>query len=190
MKMLCFGDSNTYGYDPRSYFGGRHGEKHRWVELLAEKLGYTAINAGENGREIPSTEGEWRRFDALLASQKPLDLLIIMLGTNDILQGNPPDMVTRRMKRFLERMDFEKSKILLLAPPPMQRGTWVPSQKLMEDSKALAQGYQALAQSLGIGYGDAGGWQIPLEFDGVHLTEEGHRALAEGLYNHLMKGGF
>ena len=38
MKMLCFGDSNTYGYDPRSYFGGQYPAQHRWVDLLAQKL--------------------------------------------------------------------------------------------------------------------------------------------------------
>ena len=34
MKILCFGDSNTYGYDPRSYFGGQYLAQHRWVDLL------------------------------------------------------------------------------------------------------------------------------------------------------------
>ena len=38
MKILCFGDSNTYGYDPRSYFGGQYPARHRWVDLLAQKL--------------------------------------------------------------------------------------------------------------------------------------------------------
>ena len=55
MKILCFGDSNTYGYDPRSYFGGQYPAKHRWVDLLAQKLDCKAVNAGENGREISQT---------------------------------------------------------------------------------------------------------------------------------------
>ena len=37
MRLLCFGDSNTYGYDPRSYLGGRYGETVRWPCLLAER---------------------------------------------------------------------------------------------------------------------------------------------------------
>ena len=81
MRLLCFGDSNTYGYDPRSYFGGQYPAEHRWVDLLAKKLNCTAVNAGENGREIPRREGELQRFDLMLSNQKPLDLLIVMLGS-------------------------------------------------------------------------------------------------------------
>ena len=43
MKILCFGASNTYGYDPRSYFGSQYPAQYRWVDLLAEKLNCTAI---------------------------------------------------------------------------------------------------------------------------------------------------
>ena len=39
MKVICFGDSNTYGYDPRSYFGGQYPAQNRWVDLLAQKYG-------------------------------------------------------------------------------------------------------------------------------------------------------
>ena len=55
MKVLCFGDSNTYGYDPRSYFGGRYAADSRWVDLLARKTGWKVENLGEPGREIPQT---------------------------------------------------------------------------------------------------------------------------------------
>ena len=125
MKILCFGDSNTYGYDPRSFFGSRYPAQHRWVDLLAQKLNCQVINAGENGREIPSREGELQRFDLMLANQNPVDLLIIMLGGNDLLQGNSVKTVVKRMEVFLEHIDLDKSKVLLIGPPPMQRGEWV-----------------------------------------------------------------
>ena len=88
MRLICFGDSNTYGYDPRSYFGGRYPAQHRWVDLLAQKLNCTVINAGENGREIPRREEELQRIALILSNQKPLDLLLVMLGGNDLLQSN------------------------------------------------------------------------------------------------------
>ena len=100
MKILCFGDSNTYGYDPRSYFGGQYPSQHRWVDLLAQKLGCKAVNAGENGREIPRREGELQRFDLMLSNQKPLDLLLVMLGGNDLLQGNSVETIAQRMEDF------------------------------------------------------------------------------------------
>ena len=53
MKILCFGDSNTYGYDPRDFFASRYPAQDRWVDLLGNNLGCIVVNAGENGREIP-----------------------------------------------------------------------------------------------------------------------------------------
>ena len=114
MKILCFGDSNTYGYDPRSYFGGQYPAQHRWVDLLAQKLGCKAVNAGENGREIPRREGELQRFDLMLSNQKPLDMLLVMLGGNDLLQGNSVQAVAQRMEAFLTRIPLEKSQIVLI----------------------------------------------------------------------------
>lgn len=187
MKILCFGDSNTYGYDPRSYFGSQYPTEHRWVDLLAQKLGCDAVNAGENGREIPEGEGELMRFEMMLARHDPVDLLVIMLGTNDLLQGDPPEVVARRMEAFLEHIPLERSKILLIAPPPMQRGAWVPSKSLIDASTALNREYEALCARLGIGFADARTWDIPLTFDGVHFSEEGHGDFAEGLANYLTK---
>ena len=182
MKILCFGDSNTYGYDPRSFFGSQYPAQHRWVDLLAQKLNCKAINAGENGREIPRQEWELQRFDLMLTNQKPLDLLIIMLGGNDLLQGNSVETVVRRMEAFLKHIDLDKSNILLIGPPPMQRGEWVPIQTLIDASVELNQEYKALSQRLGVGFVDAWEWNIPLTFDGVHFTEKGHKAFADGLY--------
>ena len=189
MKILCFGDSNTYGYDPRSFFGSRYPAQHRWVDLLAQRLGCTAVNAGENGREIPRREGELLRFDRLLTDQKPIDLLVIMLGSNDLLQGNSAEAVAHRMEAFLEHIDLDRSGILLIGPPPMQRGEWVPAQTLIDASAALNRAYKALSQRLGVGFADAGAWNIPLTFDGVHFTEEGHKAFAEGLSAYLETKG-
>lgn len=188
MIILCFGDSNTYGYDPHSYFGSQYPAQHRWVDILAQKLGCEAVNAGENGREIPRREGELRPFDLMLTNQKPIDLLTIMLGSNDLLQGNSVETVVQRMGHFLEHIDLEKPKILLIGPPPMERGEWVPTQALVDAAVALNHEYNALSERLGVRFADAGEWNIPLTFDGVHFTEEGHRAFAERLVKLLNKG--
>ena len=189
MKILCFGDSNTYGYDPRSFFGSQYPAQQRWVDLLSRKLNCKAVNAGENGREIPRREVELMRFDLMLANQKPVNLLIIMLGGNDLLQGNSVKAVAERMEAFLKHIDLERSKILLIGPPPMQRGEWVPTQTLIDASVAMNQAYKSLSRRLGVGFADAGEWNISLTFDGVHFTEEGHKAFAEGLYQVIMRKG-
>ena len=183
MKILCFGDSNTYGYDPRSCFGGQYPAECRWVDILANRLNCTVINAGENGREIPRREMEFNRFTRLLGAYQPVDLLIVMLGTNDLLQGNTTPAVAERMERFLEQIDLERSKILLMTPPPMKLGGWVPEQVLVDRSRELSSLYRVLSERLGIRYTDA--VDVPLAYDGVHMTEGGHIAFAEHLISHL-----
>lgn len=86
MTLLCYGDSNTYGFDPRSYFGGRYPAEVRWTHRLAQATGWTVHNAGENGREIPRRAWELQN---LLRRAADADLVTLMLGGNDLLQGPP-----------------------------------------------------------------------------------------------------
>ena len=181
MKILCFGDSNTYGYDPRSYFGSQYPAEHRWVDLLAQKLGCKAVNAGENGREIPRREGELQHFDLMLSNQKPLDLLLVMLGGNDLLQGNSVETVAQRMESFLARIPLNREQIVLIAPPRMKRGTWVTDEQLLEDCVRLNVAYGTVAEKLGVRFVDATNWDIEVTFDGVHYLEKGHQTFAEQL---------
>lgn len=186
MIILCYGDSNTYGYDPRSYFGDRYPAESRWVDILAEKTGQITVNEGENGREIPRREEEFRQFQDLLA-QSRADCLIVMLGGNDLLQGASPATAAERMEQFLSRIaGIEKDRILLVGPPPKKLGAWVPDESLIRDSEELCAAYEQLAGKLGIRYVDAGGWDIELCYDGVHFTEQGHEAFAEGMAEYLL----
>ena len=187
MKILCFGDSNTYGYDPRSYFGGQYPAQHRWVDLLAQKLNCTAVNAGENGREIPRREGELQRFDLMLSNQKPLDLLLVMLGGNDLLQGNSVEAVAQQMESFLTRIPLEKTKIVLIGPPRMKPGAWITDDRLLEDSVRLNVAYRTVAEKLGVRFVDATGWDIDVTYDGVHYSEKGHQTFAEQLFLSLSR---
>ena len=178
MKILCFGDSNTYGYDPRSYLGDRYPQQHRWVDLLSQKIGCKVINAGENGREIPCNVVDLHRFAFLLSEWMPLDLLIIMLGTNDLLQGNTTETVCMRMEYFLKFIEL----ILFIF-----KGEWVSEQKLIDSSVAISFEYKSLCERLGVRFVDTTTWDIPMTFDGVHFAEEGHSAFANGLANYLDK---
>ena len=176
MKVICFGDSNTYGYDPRSYFGGRYDADSRWVDILAAETGWEVRNMGQNGREIPS---------AAPGLPADTDLLIVMLGTNDLLQGRTPEQAAERLERFLSGISLKRDKILLIAPPPVALGEWVPSPQLIDDSHAFTQLCQALAERMGICFADAGKWDISLTYEGVHFTEQGHKAFAAGLLEEL-----
>ena len=176
MTLICFGDSNTFGYDPRSYLGERYAPETRWVDILAQKTGWNVRNNGMNGRKIPLREESF---------SKSADLLIVMLGTNDLLCGSSTEETVTRMERFLNRLTIDRRRILLIAPPPMRRGEWVEDEKLIDASAALAKGYRSLAERMDIGFADAGNWGVALAHDGVHFTEEGHKAFAAGLLRHL-----
>lgn len=91
-NILCFGDSNTYGYSPEGT--GRYPRQERWTGILAQRLGpaYRILEEGLCGRttvwEDP-IEGDKcgiRHLPSCIASHTPLDLVIIMLGTNDFKQ--------------------------------------------------------------------------------------------------------
>ena len=189
-RILCFGDSNTWGFAPKD--GYRFDENTRWTGLVQKALPqYTIIEEGLNGRTAlwdDPIEGYKNGRDYLipcLASQSPLDLVILMLGTNDLLQGRSLEQATERLERFLSVISMDRSKILLIAPPPVTLGAWVPNPQLIEDSRTFAQLCQVLAERLGIRFADAGKWDIPLAYDGVHFTEQGHKAFAAGLLEEL-----
>lgn len=181
MRILCFGDSNTYGYDPRGFPGDRYGAGDRWVDLLAKQTCHECINAGANGREIPRNPYALR----LLTDHAPVDIFLVMLGTNDLLQGATAKEASARMDAFLSPLLPQCKQILLVAPPPMKRGAWVPTDALVAESIHLAEEYQLLAEKLSIPFVDTRAWSIDLAFDGVHFTEPGHHAFAGHLARFL-----
>ena len=181
MRILCFGDSNTYGYDPRGVFDERYDAKDRWVYLLSKLTGHECINAGANGREIPRNPYDLR----LLTDHAPVDIFLVMLGTNDLLQGATAKEASARMDAFLSALLPHCKQILLVAPPSMKRGAWVPTDALVEESIHLAEEYKFLADKLRISFVDTRAWSIDLAFDGVHFTELGHHAFAGHLARFL-----
>lgn len=185
LVMLCFGDSNTYGYDPRGFWGDRYPEESRWIDILSEKTDWMIKNAGQNGREIPRNSLQFQQAELLIDQTSP-SLFTVMLGTNDLLQGATAQEAASRMERFLRHVQSGCSSILLIAPPPLQPGTWVTDQTLLGESRKLAEKYQSLARNLHIFFVDAGQWNVTLAFDGVHFTGAGHHAFAEGLWQYLM----
>ena len=185
MRILCFGDSNTYGFDPRPPMGGRYSADNRWVDLLAAKTGWEVINAGENGREIPRHESEFNRFQRLFQECAPIDRLTVMLGGNDLLRGASPETVADRMEAFLTQISMDRSRIILIASPPIQLGSWVPDAKLLDEVAKLTAQLKKLADKLHVRFIDTSDWSIELAFDGVHLTENGHRTFAQRLHQAL-----
>lgn len=172
MKILCIGDSNTYGYDPRSYIGSRYPEDVRWTDRLT---GHEVINRGLNGMTVPRDHG---RAIGLIRSSEP-DLVVVMLGTNDLTGGLSAGQAAKRMADFLDSLLSAGRPVLLVAPPVLQFGEWVMDDEIIEESQLLGGKYQELAKQKGCMFADAGRWDIDLSFDGVHFSPAGHTAFAE-----------
>ena len=178
-QIVCIGDSNTWGYDPRGFGGGRYPAAVRWTAQLDSLPEWVIHNLGENGREIPHSAFALRLLGQQLEALAPLDGMCLMLGSNDLLCGASPAAVAARMEDLFDRLGAYGAPLLLIAPPRFCSGTWVAEEGLIDASAQLAGLYRTLAQDKAIAFADAGAWDIPLAFDGVHFTEEGHRRFAE-----------
>ena len=170
--LAALGDSNTFGYDPCSPFGGRYPAAVRWTGRLE---GWQVHNLGMNGLCIPAgvmLGDVWAALERLCP-----DVVTVMLGSNDLLQGASPAQAAARMTDLL-RVLTGRWSTLLIAPPPMAPGQWVRSQALMDASRDLAGAYRTAARQTGAAFADAGDWGVELAFDGVHFTERGHGTFA------------
>lgn len=196
-KVFFYGDSNTYGYDPSFYSGGRYPGKERWTTLLAERLdGLWEVAAdGMPGRMIPGTgRGTSMVLDRLRA-EMPADLFAFMLGTNDLLSARRPDAsaVAAKMDNLIVSAgEGLSAEILLIAPPgirftdpsctePFVQGTKQYERECLEQSTLLARYYREVAARHGVHYADASSWDLELAFDGVHLSAAGNAAFAKEL---------
>ena len=195
-RILCFGDSNTWGYISES--GERFPENIRWTGRLSGLLGddFRILEEGLNGRTTGFDEGArpWRNGEhyivPCLMSQSPLDLMILMLGTNDTKRRfhastwEIADSMENLLHEALNCLYWKgsKTKILLAAPPHMtEAAIQDPEMDLesVEKSRRLGAAYGALAQKLSLPFLDAGGFPLSLQADGCHLSREGHAQLAE-----------
>lgn len=188
-RIFCYGDSNTYGYDPRSCLGGRYPESVRWTTLLQTQV-WDIFNAGQNGRSIPRNGWEIETLAQMLYHQQP-DIVIVMLGSNDLLQDPALSAAGcgKRMEQFLTTLlkQAPPCQLLLIAPPPMTLGAWVDDPQIVETSQHLGSKYQGLAQKLGIAFADANAWGVELTYDGVHFSERGHSAFFAGIGKRLLE---
>lgn len=198
--ILCIGDSNTHGLctDPSESadHGNRYNEEERWTCLLQKALGeeYLVIEEGLSGRTCVYDDPDMDSVNllpvlhAVLNSHEPLDLVILMLGTNDskVKFNTDAKKITKGMQILVEEAKSvpcwgkNGPKILIVAPVPIEEGVIYPdfNEKSVETTKTLAREYAFLAVAERADFLDAGGCELT-SVDHVHLTKRGHRQLAE-----------
>ncbi len=184
-RILCLGDSNTFGYDPRSYLGSRYPAGVRWTGRIAES-GYEVVNDGVNGRAFPREE-ELPAIAARFRRVLPLEAVVILLGTNDLLLGRTAGETGKRASAMLRalRAGAERSRVLLISPPVLRRGEWVREESVLRESRLLSGALREAAAQNRVCFADSGSWEIGIAFDGVHFSPEGHRAFSARLLKML-----
>lgn len=196
--VLCYGDSNTWGADPET--GGRLPPTERWTGVLAAALGegFGVVEEGLGGRttvfDDPVLERRNGRDFLLtcLESHAPVDLVAIMLGTNDLkarfgLSASDIAEGAAELARLAQRSGCGPGggppRVLLIAPPPIEPR---PHYAEMfaggeEKSRAFSKRYAFRAAFLECGFFDASSVARSSEADGFHLDRSAHRALGEAL---------
>ncbi|MDA7742288.1 SGNH/GDSL hydrolase family protein [Francisellaceae bacterium] len=204
-NILVYGDSNTWGFVPGSLDNAnlsfkRYARSQRYPGILAEELGidFHVIEEGLNSRttvfEDPLSEGVNGKvyLPACLNSHAPLDLVVIMLGTNDLKQciSSRPIEVAAGARQLVQTIKAsncglgKKPEILLISPILVHdmNNAWV---EMFEDGEAksmcLARLYQQVAEYENCHFLDASKVANPSPKDGLHLDEKGHVALAQAL---------
>ncbi len=201
-RILCFGDSNTYGYD---FDTGRFDDETRWTKRLASFLGdeFVVVEEGLNGRTFihdDPTEGGHKNGMAYLPpclmSHNPLDLVVIMLGTNDTKVrfnmnaytiAQCAQQMVLRAKQYAVGRDGKPSKILLVSPilvaNDVERRMFGDAfgPKAAAISKDFAREYHRVATLTGCEFLDAAKYADPWPQDGIHITREGQEAFARAM---------
>ena len=190
-NILFYGDSNTWGFDPET--GLRYPWPLRWTSVCAEILGENCIPAGMNGRTtifddpLKGCRNGLRGLDYALQTHKPLDLLVIMLGTNDLKYTNARGsaegmaqlvgMALSANERFsLSSPVFQTPRILLIAPVLLRNHVGERYDDIAESAK-LAGRYRHVAEENRLYFLNAASHAEPSPIDGIHLGTEGHQAL-------------
>ncbi|MDF1810982.1 MAG: SGNH/GDSL hydrolase family protein [Verrucomicrobiales bacterium] len=201
-NILCFGDSNTWGYVPGSDYE-RFPADVRWPGVMHTCLGpgFHVIEEAQNGRmsvwEDPMeplvSKCGMDQLPAILESHMPLDLVIIMLGTNDLKNhlNNSAAMIAQGVITLVDYVlsstaGPEKSPppVLVICPVPVFDGP-CPFGHLFDDaagrSREMAACYAEMAEDRGVAFLNAGDFAACPDTDCIHIDAAGHADLGKAV---------
>ena len=208
-NILCFGDSNTWGYDPSTQ--RRFSKDIRWTGVLQQLLGskYNIIEEGLNGRTTNVNEkqdhglGYFRPFrsamdllSVLIETNSPLDLIIVMLGTNDLKTNfnQSSEMIAKNMRLVCESIinnDYFQSKSIILVSPthineesPNLLDSFIGT---TQASQSFSNSYRKISDDLNLYFVDASESVKTNKIDGLHWDSKQHSDFANSLFNKIKK---
>ena len=205
-SILCFGDSLTWGWIPVTEGAPtlRYPYHHRWTGAMAAALGdgFHIIEEGLSARTTTLDDPNDPRLNgcaylpSALASHLPLDLVILLLGTNDTKSyfRRTPYEITTGMAKLVGQVgasaggvgaNYPAPQVLVVAPPPLAPMPHPFFDGMFEGGRektaALAEQYRAMADFMKVGFFDAGSVIKTEGCDGIHLTAENNMALGKAL---------
>ena len=211
-RILCFGDSLTWGWVPVA--DGMPTERFprdkRWTGVLADRLGdgYTVVEEGLSARTTNADDPTDPRLNgaaylpSCLASHLPLDLVILMLGTNDTkayFRRTPLDIAMGMSVLVTQVLSsaggvgtgYPAPKVLVVAPPPLapMPHPWfrLIFEGSQEKSAQLAEVYDAMASFVKVPFFDAGSVIATEGQDGIHFTGQNNLTLGEALHEQVLR---
>lgn len=193
--ILYYGDSNTWGSDPET--GERFAPDVCWPGVLARELGdgFRVIEEGLSGRTtvrddpIEGAHKNGRAYlRACLESHRPIDLVTLMLGTNDLKErfaASASDIAQGAASLADEILHSgcgsgdEVPVVVLISPPPVGKLTDMAEmfEGSEEKSARFAGHYRRFAEQYGCGFLDTGAVIVSSDVDGIHLEADEHRKL-------------
>lgn len=200
-RILCFGDSNTWGYCPELPPVPRYPESVRWTSLLQKKLGsdFTVVEFGLCGCEASGKDVSMgfiadarKLFPPVLFASLPVDVIVIMLGTNDLKKVN--DWNAGDSAKGIQAMVQSARGMRVNAPVVVCAPVILDERVLkdpefpdsaMEDSKQCAKDIEELCKSENLIFFDTNKVVLKTGNDGCHFTEENHASFADGLFQCL-----
>ena len=199
-QILCFGDSNTYGLIPATK--DRYDWNTRWTGILSKKIeknGYRVVEEGLCGRttifEDATRKGRKgaNLLPIILETHKPIDTVVLMLGTNDCktAYGATAEKIGSGIELLIKQIkDSDPDiNIILVSPIELGEGVWEEgfdtefNENSVEVSKQLPEVYRKIAERYDTDFVAASDYARPSSEDREHLKEFGHRKLAEAIYN-------
>lgn len=194
-KILCFGDSHTYGFDPHHFQRYRH----PWPTVLQSLMKNSVVYAeGLNGRSIqfddPLIKGKngMKSLPKILLKHPYMDVIIVMLGTNDlrlVFHAQMEEIIDgmKRMISLIQRYQ-PQAAILLISPPPLRKEVAFSMWKddfddtCYQASLQLANAYKEVAKTCACHFLDAAKYVQASPYDCVHMSEEDHAVFARVVY--------
>lgn len=196
--IVCYGDSNTWGRVPKAE---RYPRTVRWTGVLQKLLGddYEVISEGVGGRTFVSLDPEnpWRcgitHLKSILRNNKPIDLMVIMLGTNDVkVKFNlEPEDIAKHLQQTIDLIRTEEIKNILIVCPPdiVTPESGIEDPRYIggsEKIKKLPKLFSEVAEKNGCGFVDADKYITSSKIDGFHLDPDMHTKLAEVLKDKIL----